>query len=93
MDPEDQSELFSEAGPDAPAPAQGDAGRPLAVRMRPRSLSEVVGQQHILGPGSLLKRLVAQNNFGSLLFYGPPGTGKTASPRPSPGRRAAGLSV
>ncbi len=77
MDPEDQSELFSE--PDAGAPAQGDAaGRPLAVRMRPRSLSEVVGQQHILGPGSLLKRLVEQNNFGSLLFYGPPGTGKTS---------------
>jgi putative ATPase len=78
MDPEDQSELFSEAGPDAPTGAQDAAGRPLAVRMRPRSLAEVVGQQHILGPGSLLKRLVEQNNFGSLLFYGPPGTGKTS---------------
>jgi putative ATPase len=46
--------------------------------MRPRTLAEVVGQDHILGPGSLLARLVAQNNFGSLLFYGPPGTGKTS---------------
>jgi len=79
MDPEDQSELFSEAGTDAPSGLEGEtAGRPLAVRMRPRSLAEVVGQEHILGPGSLLKRLVAQNNFGSLLFYGPPGTGKTS---------------
>jgi putative ATPase len=79
MDPEDQSELFSEAGPDAPGVEQdAGAGRPLAVRMRPRNLSEVVGQQHILGPGSLLARLVAQNSFGSLLFYGPPGTGKTS---------------
>ena len=46
--------------------------------MRPRRLSEVVGQQHILRPGSLLPRLVAQNRFGSLLFYGPPGCGKTS---------------
>src|SRR5471032_1481045 len=46
--------------------------------MRPRKLSEVVGQEHILKPGSLLPRLVAQNRFGSLLFYGPPGSGKTS---------------
>jgi putative ATPase len=76
MNPPDQSELFSEpleAGPEARG-----SERPLAVRMRPRRLSEVVGQEHILGPGSLLARLVAQNKFGSLLFYGPPGTGKTS---------------
>lgn len=46
--------------------------------MRPRQLSEVVGQEHILRPGSLLPRLVAQNRFGSLIFYGPPGCGKTS---------------
>jgi len=46
--------------------------------MRPRRLSEVVGQDHILKPGGLLPRLVAQNRFGSLLFYGPPGCGKTS---------------
>jgi putative ATPase len=46
--------------------------------MRPRRLSEVVGQDHILKPGSLLPRLVAQNRFGSLIFYGPPGAGKTS---------------
>jgi putative ATPase len=44
----------------------------------PRRLSEVVGQEHLLKPGSLLPRLVAQNRFGSLLFYGPPGCGKTS---------------
>jgi putative ATPase len=78
MEPEDQSELFSEPAQAGPEAAGDAASRPLAVRMRPRSLAEVVGQQHILGPGSLLARLVAQNNFGSLLFYGPPGTGKTS---------------
>ncbi len=46
--------------------------------MRPRRLSEVVGQDHILQKGSLLPRLIAQNRFGSLLFYGPPGCGKTS---------------
>jgi putative ATPase len=79
MIPADQSELFSEPETTAPegAPVVGP-GRPLALRMRPRRLSEVVGQDHILGPGSLLARLVAQNRFGSLLFYGPPGSGKTS---------------
>ncbi len=76
MSPEDQSELFSESEP--AGPEAGAAVRPLAVRMRPRLLREVVGQDHILGPGSLLARLVSQNQFGSLLFYGPPGTGKTS---------------
>ena len=78
MSPADQSELFSEPEPMGLDGAPSDATRPLAVRMRPRRLSEVVGQDHILGPGSLLARLVAQNRFGSLLFYGPPGTGKTS---------------
>lgn len=64
--------------PSAPAPAVKSAHQPLAARMRPRSLAEVVGQEHILKAGSLLPRLVAQNRFGSLLFYGPPGCGKTS---------------
>ncbi|HEY3756943.1 MAG TPA: replication-associated recombination protein A [Opitutaceae bacterium] len=53
-------------------------GAPLAARMRPRRLSEVAGQGHLLQAGSLLPRLVAQNRFGSLIFYGPPGSGKTS---------------
>lgn len=54
------------------------AKRPLAVRMRPRALAEMVGQSHIVGEGCLLPRLIEADNFGSLIFYGPPGCGKTS---------------
>lgn len=50
---------------------------PLAVRMRPKSLSEIIGHSHILDQNTLLPRLISSNNFGSLIFYGPPGCGKT----------------
>ena len=50
---------------------------PLAVRMRPRSLDEVVGQQHIIGKDRLLYRAIKADQISSLIFYGPPGTGKT----------------
>lgn len=52
-------------------------GEPLASRMRPRSLAEIAGQQHILGEGKLLRRAIEADRFTSLIFYGPPGTGKT----------------
>lgn len=75
----DQPDLFGESpAPEKPASQRAPANQPLAARMRPRRLSEVVGQEHILKPGSLLPRLVAQNRFGSLIFYGPPGCGKTS---------------
>ncbi len=51
--------------------------QPLAARMRPRTLEEFAGQQHFLGEGKLLRRLLAADRLGSVLFYGPPGTGKT----------------
>lgn len=51
---------------------------PLATRMRPRSLEEVVGQCHILGKGKLLRRAIEADRISSLLLYGPPGTGKTS---------------
>ena len=54
-----------------------DRAKPLAARLRPRRLSEFVGQQHILGPGKLLRRLIDARRLGSVLLYGPPGTGKT----------------
>jgi putative ATPase len=54
-----------------------DPGAPLAVRMRPRSLDEVVGQSHLLGPRAPLRRLVEADEPMSLVLYGPPGTGKT----------------
>jgi len=50
---------------------------PLAARMRPRNLEEFVGQDHILGPGRLLRRAIQADQLSSLLFYGPPGVGKT----------------
>src|SRR5437867_5379042 len=50
---------------------------PLAVRMRPRTLDEFVGQQHFLGPGKLLRRMLEADRLTSVIFYGPPGTGKT----------------
>lgn len=50
---------------------------PLASRMRPRTLDEVVGQEHIIGPDRLLSRAIRADRIGSLIFYGPPGTGKT----------------
>jgi len=52
--------------------------QPLAARMRPRDLSEFVGQSHILGPGQLLRRAIEADRIQSLIFYGPPGTGKTS---------------
>ena len=55
--------------------------QPLAARMRPRTLEEFVGQQHFLGEGKLLRRLLAADRLGSVIFYGPPGTGKTTLAR------------
>ena len=62
----------SRAAPVAPGPSS-----PLAVRMRPATLDEVVGQQHLLGPNSPLRRLVEGSGAASVILYGPPGTGKT----------------
>jgi putative ATPase len=53
------------------------SAQPLAARMRPRALDEFVGQQHFLGEGKLLRRLIKADRLTALLFYGPPGTGKT----------------
>jgi putative ATPase len=50
---------------------------PLAVRMRPRTLDEFAGQEHFLGPGKLLRRMLEADRLTSVIFYGPPGTGKT----------------
>jgi putative ATPase len=78
----DQGSLFGDDPPRTGAastgPATASAHQPLAARMRPHSLAEFTGQDHILKPGSLLPRLIASNRFGSLLFYGPPGCGKTS---------------
>src|SRR6188768_325007 len=68
--------LFEKAEADNLTRAQ-----PLAARMRPVTLDEFVGQQHFLGEGELLRRLLAADRRGSVIFYGPPGTGKTTLAR------------
>src|SRR6186713_1200026 len=67
--------LFAAAGLDRDAP------RPLADRLRPQRLSEVVGQDHLLGVDGALARLLDTRTLGSLIFWGPPGTGKTTVAR------------
>lgn len=69
-------EAPAEPGPGAGMPVAGP-GSPLAVRMRPAMLDEVVGQDHLLKPGSPLLRLVDGSGAASVILYGPPGTGKT----------------
>jgi putative ATPase len=62
---------------DASLAERQEREQPLAARLRPRTLDEYVGQDHILGPGRLLRRAIQADQLSSLIFYGPPGTGKT----------------
>ncbi|HEX3643536.1 MAG TPA: replication-associated recombination protein A [Ktedonobacteraceae bacterium] len=76
----DQLSLF---GSDDPPPIQKDvsptarAREPLAARMRPRSLDEIVGQEHLLGPDKMLRRSIQSDHISSMILWGPPGSGKT----------------
>ena len=76
----DQTSLF---GSDNPAPTRkntppnGAGEEPLAARMRPRTLDEIVGQEHLLGPGRLLRRSIEGDAISSMILWGPPGSGKT----------------
>ncbi len=90
MPPDDSLDLFPEDPSDrgAPAPARSPYSQdrpspraPLAERMRPRSLDEVVGQDALLGPGAGLRALVDADELPSLILWGPPGCGKTTVAR------------
>ena len=84
-----ESDFFDSFDAASPAPdrppesapertATAPVHQPLAARMRPRTLAEIAGQEHLTKPDGLLARLINANRFGSLVFYGPPGCGKTS---------------
>ena len=74
------ADLFPDDVRDAAEAAQS-ANAPLAERLRPRALDEVVGQEHVTGPDGALGRMVAAGKLSSLILWGPPGTGKTSIAR------------
>src|SRR6185295_12948323 len=69
--------LFDSTPPSDPPSASSSAPRPLAERMRPNSLDEYIGQDHILGPGKPLRSQIERDQLTSIILWGPPGVGKT----------------
>ena len=75
------ADLFGETPPESETPSAPREDAPLADRLRPRDLSEVVGQEHLTGPDGAIGRMVAAGRLSSMILWGPPGTGKTSIAR------------
>jgi putative ATPase len=75
------ADLFAADEPTAPPATEPDENAPLADRLRPRSLDDVVGQEHLTGPDGAIGRMVAAGKLASIILWGPPGTGKTSIAR------------
>ena len=75
------ADLFAEDPPTQPPSGEPDAAAPLADRLRPRRLDEVVGQEHLTGSDGAIGRMVAAGKLASMVLWGPPGTGKTSIAR------------
>src|SRR3982751_6037408 len=75
------ADLFADDPPPAPPAEAPRADAPLAERLRPSSLDEVIGQEHLTGPEGAIGRMVAAGRLSSLILWGPPGTGKTTIAR------------
>src|SRR6266498_5297880 len=75
------ADLFADQETPAAGPVEAPANAPLADRLRPRTLDEVVGQEHLTGPEGAIGRMVAAGRLASMILWGPPGTGKTSIAR------------
>ncbi|MFK4873106.1 replication-associated recombination protein A [Novosphingobium sp. ZW T3_23] len=75
------ADLFADDLPPSPAPDEPREDAPLADRLRPRTLDDVVGQEHLTGPEGPIGRMVAAGRLSSMILWGPPGTGKTSTAR------------
>ncbi|MBN1929082.1 MAG: replication-associated recombination protein A, partial [Chlorobiaceae bacterium] len=71
-----QSDLFGYSDPGR-STGKGGAFQPLAERVRPRSIDELFGQEHLVGPGGPVRSYLEQGRIPSMIFWGPPGSGKT----------------
>ena len=79
--PPHPSDLFGDTAPEMPPTSANNVARPLADRLRPKALEDVVGQDHLLGPEGTLTRMLARGSLASLILWGPPGVGKTTIAR------------